>query len=128
MPKDNYEEMLISKYVQGQQHRPHTNDIESRVEGPRILTVMLFLNDVPEDSGGETEFMFVKENDHPRSNVSIQPKRGMALLFPMVYNSNPTEEDICSTLSSKFLFYGVKHVAQVYVHLRDFKNADPQCM
>jgi prolyl 4-hydroxylase len=49
--------MQVLRYGAGQQYRPHQDSIIEEVQqdfGPRLCTVLLYLNDVPE--GGETAF------------------------------------------------------------------------
>ena len=47
------------------------------------MTVFLYLNDVEE--GGGTDF--------PDLGITVQPKRGRALLWPSVKNEDPDEKD-----------------------------------
>lgn len=57
IPENNYESFQIVQYKQGQFYKPHhdsSNANKDRVSGHRILTFVLYLNDVWE--GGETRF------------------------------------------------------------------------
>lgn len=61
-------------------HHDYIPHQRNRQCGPRILTLFIYLNDVP--AGGETFFpLSPKGGDR---NVTVKPKRGMALLFPNV--------------------------------------------
>lgn len=43
----------------------------------RVLTWMIYLNDVPVENGGATEFLYQK--------VALQPKKGTVVLWPATY-------------------------------------------
>lgn len=43
----------------------------------RVLTWMIYLNDIPVGNGGATEFLYQK--------VALQPKKGTAVLWPATY-------------------------------------------
>jgi hypothetical protein len=67
----------------GQEHTVHRDFIPfqtSHESGPRILTVLIYLNTIPLSSGGGTYF--------PRLNVTIQPEQGTALIFPLVLSQD----------------------------------------
>jgi prolyl 4-hydroxylase len=49
----------------------------------RVLTLYLYLNDV--ENGGGTNF--------DQLDITVMPKRGRALLWPSVLNSDPNEKD-----------------------------------
>jgi prolyl 4-hydroxylase len=55
----------------------------SRQPGVRILTLYLYLNDVEE--GGGTNF--------DELDITVMPKRGRALLWPSVLDSDPDQKD-----------------------------------
>jgi prolyl 4-hydroxylase len=56
---------------------------QQRTQGARILTVFFYLNDV--ESGGGTHFS--------RLNITVQAKRGRALLWPSVLDETPDRKD-----------------------------------
>lgn len=51
--------------------------------GVRIITVFLYLNDV--EAGGGTDF--------PDLDLTVMPKRGSALIWPSVLDSDPNKKD-----------------------------------
>merc|ERR1712066_883906 len=112
IPKENQEDFQLLKYEVGEFYTSHTDYIQVRADGPRIATFFLYLNDVP--SGGETKF--------PELNISVTPKKGKAMLFPSVKNDDPLEEDLCSEHESLPVTEGVKHAANVWIHLRNYQN------
>ena len=123
----HYETIQIFKYLQGQYHIPHTDHVYARADGPRILTFMFYLNDVVDPTkksgGGTTIFTNIKH-----SHTNIKPKKGKAILYPNVYNVDPMEDDECSMHTSTPITHGVKQVAYVWIHIRDYKNVSTECM
>jgi prolyl 4-hydroxylase len=73
IPDANAEFLQLLRYEVGQFYRPHHDYIDSgsvkRLQGPRILTVFLYLNDV--EAGGATHFSDL--------DISVYPKRGRVL-------------------------------------------------
>ena len=60
----------------------------SQLPGVRIYTVFIYLNDVPEGGGGGTRF-----TDLPSGQVTFQPQRGKAIMWPSVLADSPHEKD-----------------------------------
>ena len=77
VPEANYENFQVLRYMPGQFYRTH-HDMSAGDNalacGPRILTFFLYLSDVEE--GGGTNF--------PKLDLTVQPKRGSAVLWPSV--------------------------------------------
>ena len=108
-----------------------------RPQGPRALTVFMYLNDVA--GGGGTHFN--------RLNLTVMPKRGKVVVWPSILDEDPLEWDERThhealpvtkvstvsdivTLQSKRLDLisshyvspqGKKFGANAWVHLRDYK-------
>ena len=78
------------------------------------MTVYLYLNDVK--AGGETEFTTLK------SKVKVTPKRGKALMFGNVLNTNPDTPDGRVRHRALPVEEGVKYGINVWFHQRDFKT------
>jgi len=70
IPVQNYEDVQLLKYEKGQYYSAHTDYIPYRIEGPRIATLFMYLNNVTE--GGETAFRELGFN--------ITPKKGKAMM------------------------------------------------
>jgi prolyl 4-hydroxylase len=80
LPIENQEHLQVAKYEEGGRFVPHfdvctdnseTCEKNNKGAGQRIATLIMYLND--EFKGGETSF--------PNIGLSIQPKRGKAILF-----------------------------------------------
>jgi prolyl 4-hydroxylase len=83
IPNANAENTHLPRYIAGQHYSVH-HDYKafqvSRKPGPRILTVIIYLNTLPLPAGGGTNF--------PMYNLTIQPTQGTALVFPLVLSSD----------------------------------------
>ncbi len=82
--------------------------------GPRILTFFLYLSDVEE--GGETSF--------PQLGISIKPKKGRAVLWPSVLDSNMEEMDMRMIHEAKPVTKGLKYAANTWIHLYDYVTSE----
>jgi prolyl 4-hydroxylase len=71
------EPMQVAVYETGQKYNPHydffSGDSTEVTKGNRNKTVLLYLNDLPDDAGGNTFF--------PKLNLRIKPKAGDAIYF-----------------------------------------------
>ena len=71
------EPMQIAVYESGQKYAPHydffSSDSTEVNKGNRNKTVLVYLNDLPDDAGGNTFF--------PKLNLRIKPKAGDAIYF-----------------------------------------------
>jgi prolyl 4-hydroxylase len=64
-----------------------------------MLTLFLYLNDVEE--GGETNF--------PKVDVTVQPKKGSALLWPSVLDEDPEKKDFRTDHEALPVLKGIKY-------------------
>jgi len=97
-------------YTAGQEFKAHTDFFTPNTEeyathagsmGQRTWTFMIYLNDVPKDSGGETEFVHV--------GLSFQPKRGRAITWNnLLPDGSPNE-------ATKHWAHQVKHGEKIIV-------------
>lgn len=118
MPDTNSEYLQFVKYEKGQLYPKHTDYIkneQNNYEGVRVLTMILFLNDVVAGGGGSEFF----EDSH---SMNIIPKQGKAILFPNVQNMDPNEYEPIFIHESYPVLKGVKYVANAWFHIRDFKG------
>jgi prolyl 4-hydroxylase len=121
IPYDNYEDLQLVRYENGQFYQKHHDFADGHVDtqyGPRLLTFFLYLNDVEDGSGG-TLFDDLK--------FAAQPKRGMALVWPSVVNDNPEEKDDWTWHEALPVNKGVKYGANAWIHLRDYQNVPDYC-
>jgi prolyl 4-hydroxylase len=88
---------------------PHQKD---RQCGPRILTFFLYLSDV--EAGGGTNF--------PNLDISIMPKKGRALLWPSVLDSNPMIKDGRLLHQALPVEEGIKYAANGWIHMYDYQT------
>ena len=113
------EHLQLLKYEEGQFYKRHHDYVrfdKFANHGPRILTFFLYLND-PKDGGG-TRF-----ND---LELDVQPKRGMAVLWPSVLNDDPIEKDGRTDHEALPVLKGIKYGANAWYHLRNIKDM-PEC-
>lgn len=115
IPEKNSEHLQLLKYEVSQRYVVHHDYIPhhvDRAQGPRVLTLFLYLNDV--EAGGGTNF--------PQLDLTVMPKRGKALLWPSVLNEDPNKKDGRTTHQALPVEGGVKYGANAWLHLRDFKT------
>jgi prolyl 4-hydroxylase len=122
IPSTNSEHLQLLRYEAGQHYQVHHDYIDHHVlrqGGPRILTVYLYLNDVPE--GGGTNF--------DQLDVTVMPKRGRALLWPSTMDQDPEKKEELTTHQALPVESGIKYGANAWLHMRDFKTANENgCM
>ena len=81
---------------------------------PRIMTLFLYLNDVEE--GGGTSF--------PLLDVTVQPKKGSALLWPSVLDGAPESKDYRTDHEALPVTKGLKFGANAWIHSRNYRLAE----
>lgn len=123
LPKENHERLQLVKYDDGEFYELHHDfsAVHTRHQyGPRILTFFFYLNDKTSglEGGGGTKF--------DELDFSVEPKRGMALVWPSVIDSRPEEMDDW-TWHQALPVKGVKYGANTWMHLRDFRNTPSYC-
>mmetsp|Transcript_19829 Transcript_19829/g.24452 ORF Transcript_19829/g.24452 Transcript_19829/m.24452 type:complete len:599 (+) Transcript_19829:154-1950(+) len=119
-PPEFSEDLQLLKYHPGQYYKSHHDYIPSHKygpSGPRVLTVLLYLNDVEE--GGATRFNELAEGAPP---VDVYPKRGSVLIWPSVLDSDVLEVDDRTYHEAMSVDKGMKYAANAWLHLRDEKN------
>ncbi|KAI2510592.1 ShK toxin domain [Fragilaria crotonensis] len=115
IPENNSEYLQLLKYDVGQYYQRHHDYIGFQVDrqpGVRILTVFLYLNDV--EAGGGTDF--------PRLGLTVMPKKGRALIWPSVLDSDPNRKDFLTEHQALPVEKGIKYGANAWLHQRDFKT------
>ena len=113
IPSDNSEDLQILKYEKGQFYNTHHDYIPHQRErqcGPRILTFFLYLSDV--EAGGGTRF--------PQLDITVMPKVGRALLWPSVFDHDPTYQDGRTTHEALPVEAGTKFAANGWIHQFDY--------
>jgi len=85
IPIEHGEGLQILRYTPGQEYKAHYDYFSptSKIaKNNRISTLIMYLNDV--EQGGETLF--------PNLNLSVTPKKGMAVYFEYFYNDKDVNE------------------------------------
>ncbi|TDL31273.1 2OG-Fe(II) oxygenase [Jeotgalibacillus sp. S-D1] len=85
IPAEHGDGVQILKYTPGQEYKAHFDFFTSKskeIKNNRISTIIIYLNDV--EQGGETFF--------PKLNLSISPRKGMAVYFEYFYNDQTINE------------------------------------
>lgn len=101
----------------GQYYLDHSDYIEYQYDRPcgvRILTAFLYLNTV--EDGGGTNF------PQTEGNLTVQPVKGKAVLWPSVLDENPHEIDHRTEHAALPVLQGEKYAANAWFHQRDFVN------
>ncbi|GKY94173.1 hypothetical protein MPSEU_000383300 [Mayamaea pseudoterrestris] len=112
---ENSENLQVVRIQEGQFHRTHHDFQAHQTDlqcGPRILTLHIFLNDSDDGGGGGVEFPFL--------DLTVKPKKGQALLWPNVLNSNPMLKDERLFHQLLEVGEGVQYAAKAHLHLYDF--------
>jgi prolyl 4-hydroxylase len=116
IPQNNSENLQLLRYEEGQFYKTH-NDYtpyeRECIQGVRILTVFLYLNDVEE--GGGTNF--------PGLDLTVESKRGRALIWPSVLDEDPNEMDPRTNHQALPVIRGRKYGANAWLHQRDFETS-----
>ena len=119
----NSEPLQVLKYEVDERYGEHADYIQEQTHRPcggRILTLLIYLSD--DFTGGETKFRFLRE-------YTVRPKKGMAVLWSNVKNSNPLEEEERFDHEALPVTSGVKYAANAWIHMRNFRdNAEKLCV
>eukprot|EP00934_Nitzschia_sp_Nitz4_P008287 Nitzschia sp. Nitz4//scaffold150_size53981//47623//49714//NITZ4_006687-RA/size53981-augustus-gene-0.35-mRNA-1//1//CDS//3329537101//8277//frame0 len=113
IPPENSEDLQMLRYELGQFYNVHHDFIphqKDRQCGPRILTFFIYLSDV--ESGGGTDF--------PELGITVLPKKGSAVLWPSIYDSNPKMKDDRTEHQALPVVTGTKFAANGWIHLYDY--------
>jgi prolyl 4-hydroxylase len=111
IPDQHSEFLQLVRYEEGQYYKLHHDcappDFKDP-QGPRIMTVFIYLNDV--EGGGGTRF--------PGLNLTVMPARGKVLIWPSVMNDDPgTEIDLRTEHEALPVEKGIKYAANAWVRL-----------
>uniref|UniRef100_A0A7S4WDZ4 Fe2OG dioxygenase domain-containing protein n=1 Tax=Alexandrium monilatum TaxID=311494 RepID=A0A7S4WDZ4_9DINO len=114
VPRENAEHMQLLRYEPGQAYREHHDQNAHRLAawGPRLYTFFMYLSDVEE--GGETVF--------PGLNITVQPRKGRALLWPSVHSDHPFTVDDRTRHEAVAVRKGLKYAANFWLHPYDFQG------
>jgi prolyl 4-hydroxylase len=114
---NNSESLQLLRYEEGQYYKIHNDYIpyeKERNQGVRVLTIFLYLSDVEE--GGGTSF--------PKLDLTVQPKRGRAVIWPSVLDEDPHQIDPRTDHQALHVIKGLKYGANAWLHQRDYKTPE----
>ena len=109
------EHLQLLQYQTGQFYWGHDDFIPYQLDmpcGARIMTLFLYLNDVEE--GGGTKFSEL--------DITVQPKKGSALLWPNVLDEDPMEKDKRTFHEALPVIKGTKYGGNAWIHSEDFQT------
>lgn len=95
-------------------HHDYISADKYKNQGVRILTMFIYLNDV--EQGGFTSFYM------NRTGLSVQPKKGRAILWPNVLENDPHTIDTRTEHEAHPVLKGEKYGANFWIHQYDFKT------
>jgi len=110
----HFENMQVLQYNIGQFYNIHHDAGASDfkiLSGPRLYTMFLYFDDVEE--GGGTNF--------PLLNLTVEPSKGKALLWPSLHNEDPMKVDKRTSHQALPVVKGKKLAANVWVRQRNYK-------
>lgn len=123
------------QYVPGQRYGIHTDAIAEEyysMQGPRLFTILFYLNDIEEGNGGETCFPQIGRADgrvrEESEKLCIQPQKGRAVIWPNILNELPNGRiELAENRTwheANGIQQGYKYASTVWYHLRNFTWAD----
>lgn len=118
VPLSHSEHVQVLKYEPGDFYREHhdQNAHPRSPWGPRLFTFFLYLNEV--EHGGGTRFTHL--------NITVEPKPGRALMWPSVFDTDPSAvtrvSDQRTTHEAMTVRRGQKLAANMWLHQFDFQN------
>lgn len=131
IPEVHAEDTQVLRYGLGQEYKPHMDTLKDNDAGPRVCTVLMYLNDVIE--GGETAF---PDSNHwvdkslpqklgpfspcARGSVAFKPRKGDAFMFWSMHPDSK-REDSYSMHTGCPVLKGVKWTATKWIHSRPFR-------
>jgi hypothetical protein len=77
LPYTNVESVYVTRYKEGEYYKSH-QDFYAGFDGDRLYTVLIYLNDLKPEQGGDTIFA--------KLNIGVKPKLGRAVIWT---NTNP---------------------------------------
>ena len=109
-PPEHFSDFQVNKYEKGSAYDEH---FDINPANGIMASITIFLNDVPQEGGGE--FIFTKPKDGNGEPVIISPTKGLAIVH---HNTDEKYNfDRATVHSEAELLSGFKYVAKKYVYL-----------
>jgi len=114
VPKENAEFFQVLRYEEGQFYKTHhdQNSGANSLIGVRLMTFFMYLKEP--HVGGGTNF--------PRLNITINPRKGSALLWPNVMDHDLSRADMRTEHQALPPIKGMKFSANLWLHQYDFRG------
>jgi prolyl 4-hydroxylase len=124
MPPSHNEAFQVVRYEPGQYYREHYDAcvpedapmcrVDAEGHGLRFATLLVYLNDLPEDAGGETHF--------PKLNATVRPRAGHAVFFMNVDPNDHTKHHPLSKHASLDLKKGTKWICNLWIRCKPYQQ------
>lgn len=109
-PSDHFSDWHVDRFKSGSFYAPHFDILPTQVP---IASISVFLNDVPEENGGEIVYPNVSDG----TRVKIRPTRGLAVVH---HNADEDYQFDPATLHAELELTGgpdaIKYVARKYIY------------
>jgi predicted 2-oxoglutarate/Fe(II)-dependent dioxygenase YbiX len=116
---ENFEPTQIVRYEPGQFykfHLDHFDELSVQPGGPRVYTLLVYLNTLQEGDGGETVFKYASGEEGKM--LIVRPQKGRAILWPNTKDSDPTVREYDAMHASGPLKRGVKYAVNQWIRQR----------
>jgi len=119
VPTEFVEPLQIARYGRGQEYKKHVDWRPANfnglwIFGQRVATILVYLNTLPPNAGGETEFH--------GPNVQVRPHQGSAVIWPNV-NADGVPGMETSHLAKPVLQDGVtKYALNIWITNKPYPN------
>ena len=121
VPLANFEVAQLVQYRPGQYYKMHTDYIKEQqhsAAGPRVYTLLIYLNDLEQGQGGETVFKYAGADG---KMLFVQPRKGRAVLWPNTLDVQPLEREMQAFHAGAPLRSGVKYAVNQWIRQRPWE-------
>ena len=115
VPISNFEHTQVVRYEPGQYYKLHLDQFDEmnhQPGGPRVFTLLIYLNDVEDGAGGETVFKYAGDDG---KMLFVHPRQGRAILWPNTLDSDPLAREHKAMHAGGPLRKGVKFAVNQWI-------------